>query len=301
MSNEYGNITYADTSRREDLTDLIANITPVDTPFTSGMPSKKATGTYHEWQQDTLAARASNAQIEGLGPTYQLITNPSRVGNATQIIKKDGYVSETNRAVDHAGFTDKLAYEMTKKSKEWKNDLEYSAILSTIGTGASGTARTMKGALSFITSVSTALQSASLSETIYNDLLQISWGYGGGIDEVYVGGWLKRKISNFTAGSTKNIESKDRRLVNAVDVYESDYGIQKIFLSRELNSTGASTAKILMVDSKYWALAYLRNPKQSIVPYNGGDYTAFTIIGEVTIECQAQDANAQATGLHNSA
>jgi hypothetical protein len=236
-----------------------------------------------------------------LGLTFQELTAPTRDYNVTQIIRKDGMVSDTQRAINHAGFNDTLAYQVAKRTKEWKNDLEFNIIKATVVTGQSGTARSMRGALAFITSISTALSSASLSETIYNDLLEIAWGYGGNIDEVYVGGFLKRKISDFTSGATKNVNSSDKRLINTVDVYESDFGLQKIFLCRDLNSTGASTASMMMIDSKHWALAYLRQPKYSLLPDDGGDRTRFKIIGEVTLECLAQDANAKATGLANNA
>jgi len=300
MSNEFGQVSYQDLSRREDLLDIITNISPKDTPFTSGLPVKAATNTLHEWINDSLADRASNAQIEGLGPTFQLTTDVTRLYNVTQIIRKDGMVSDTQRAIDHAGYNDAMAYQVSKKTIEWKNDLEYNVINSTVVTGQSGTARAMIGALAFITSINTGLSSATLSETIYNDLLELAWKNGGNIDEVYVGGWLKRKISGFTAGAQKNVNITDKRLVNSVDVYESDFGIQKIFLCRDLNSSGSSTAAMMMIDSQYWALAYLRNPKYTAVPDDGGDRSRFKIIGEVTLECRAQNANAKVTGIANN-
>ena len=301
MANEFGLISYGDASRREDLIDLIANISPTDTPFTSGLPVKSAKNTLHEWMKDSLASRASNAQIEGLGATFQALTVPSRVVNCTQIIRKDGMISGTQEAIDHAGYNDAMAYQVSKNMKEWKNDLEYNTILSTIDTGQSGGARSMKGMVSFISSIATALSSAALSETIYNDLVELAWAAGGNVDEVYVGGFLKRKISDFTAGATKNVDAGDKRLVRAVDVYESDFGVQKIFLCRELNCTGASTATMCLVDSTHWALAYLRKPKYSALPDDGGDRSRFKIIGEVTLEAGNEGANAKATGLANNA
>lgn len=301
MANEYGLISYGDASRKEDLIDIIGNISPTDTPFSSGLPVKEAKNTLHEWLTDSLASRASNAQVEGEVATFQALTTPTRVVNVTQIIRKDGMVSDTQKEIDHAGFNDVMAYQVSKKTKEWKNDLEYNAILSTINTGASGTARAMKGMLSFISTNTSAMSSAALSETIYNDLLEVCWNAGGNPDEVYVGGWLKRKISDFTAGSTKNVNAADKRLVRSVDVYESDFGMQKIFLCRELNSTGASTATMALIDSQYWALAYLRKPKYTALPDDGGDRSRFKIIGEVTLECHAEAANGKITGLANNA
>jgi hypothetical protein len=301
MANEFGNISTGDQSRREDLLDVITNISPIDTPFTSGLKiASDAKNTLHEWLTDTLDSRGSNKWIEGHGATIALLTNPSRETNVTQIIRKDGGVSETQRAIDHAGFADRLAYAAMLKTKAWKNDLEYNVILSTLDTGASGVARAMTGAIAFITSIATGLSSMTLSETIYNSITEIAWGYGGNIDEVYVGGWLKRKISGFTAGSTKNVDSSDKRLTNSIDVYENDFGVHKIFLCRDLNSTGASCASMMMIDSQHWALAYLRKPKYKEVASDGSDIAKFNIIGEVTLECKAQNANAVVSGIANN-
>ena len=49
MANEFGLISYGDTSRLEDVLDLVTNISPKDTPFTTGLPVKKATNTLHEF------------------------------------------------------------------------------------------------------------------------------------------------------------------------------------------------------------------------------------------------------------
>jgi hypothetical protein len=302
MANEFGLISYGDASRREDLIDIIGNISPTDTPFVTGLPVKEAKNTLHEWLTDTLSPRAGNAQPEGAQPTIlNTLANPTRVVNITQIIRKDGMVSGTQEEITHAGFNDLMAYQVAKQTKEWKNDLEYASILSTIASGASGTARTMKGMLSFITTNATAMASGTaLSETIYNDMLMLAWNAGGSPDEVYVGGSLKRKISDFTAGSTKNVNAADKRLVRAIDVYESDFGMQKIMLCRELNASGAATATMAMLDSQYWALAYLRKPKYQALPDDGGDRSRFKIIGEQTLECHAEAANAKVSGLANS-
>ena len=41
---------------REDLADVIYNISPTDTPFQSSVGRTKATAVYHEWQTDALEA-----------------------------------------------------------------------------------------------------------------------------------------------------------------------------------------------------------------------------------------------------
>lgn len=63
-------VTYQAAGNREDLSDMIYRIDPVDTPFMSGAEKEKATAVNHEWQTQALAApSAANAQLEGDDPT----------------------------------------------------------------------------------------------------------------------------------------------------------------------------------------------------------------------------------------
>ncbi len=58
--------TYTAIGQREDLSDVIYNISPTDTPFMSSIGKTKATAILHEWQTDSLAAASlSNAAVEG--------------------------------------------------------------------------------------------------------------------------------------------------------------------------------------------------------------------------------------------
>ena len=57
--------TYNTTGIREDLADIIYNISPTETPFMSGVGKNKATNTSHQWQTDSLGAVAANAKAEG--------------------------------------------------------------------------------------------------------------------------------------------------------------------------------------------------------------------------------------------
>ena len=50
---------------REDLQDIIYDISPEETPFYTKSAKAKATNTLHEWQTDALRSSADNAHIEG--------------------------------------------------------------------------------------------------------------------------------------------------------------------------------------------------------------------------------------------
>jgi len=243
-------MTYDDGNRLEDVEKLVYQMSPTDTPFTSGMARSRATNTYHEWPEDTLAARADNAVIEGAAFSYGAVTGPSRVFNVTQIFEKLYQVSSTERWVKGAGVNDMYAYQETKALLEINNDVEHAFLRGSRATGNASTARRLAGAINFITTNATTVASGTtLTESFFNGLQELCWDQGGEVDEVYVAARLKRVISSYTANQTKNVAGEDRRLVNAVDVYESDFSVVKIFKSRDIPSTTNSNATCLLVDS----------------------------------------------------
>ncbi len=138
---------------REDLTDVIYDISPTDTPIMSSIGKTKATSVYHEWQTDSLAAATTaNALVEGASATEASITPTTRLGNYTQIVGKTVMVSGTLLASDLAGRKSEMAYQLAKASAEIKRDIE--TIITANQAQAAGTsgsvARKMSSLLSFI-------------------------------------------------------------------------------------------------------------------------------------------------------
>src|SRR3954454_10474111 len=122
-------VTYQAVGNREDLSDMIYRIDPVDTPFMSGIDKEKATAVNHEWQTQALAAASTaNAQLEGDDPTMVATTPTVRLGNLCQISYKMAQVSGTQQAVDHAGRDNELAYQEMLKGLELKRDIESTLI-----------------------------------------------------------------------------------------------------------------------------------------------------------------------------
>lgn len=175
-------------------------------------------------QTDTLASAASNKVVEGTDVDAPSLSPTTRVGNYTQILRKAWRVSDTQEAIDKAGRDSENSYQMAKKMKELARDIEYALVNGSEASGATGTAREMKGVLNFIsTNVETGSGTGDedLTEEMYNDLLETIWEAGGNPDVTYASGPQKRKISNFSANSTRNIGAESNRLVASVDVYES--------------------------------------------------------------------------------
>lgn len=284
--------TYTNTTMKDDLSKVITNITPDKTPFISTIKNNKAINTYHEWQTDSLSTPTdnSNAHVEGADFSEDTMTMPSRSGGYSQIFKKQIKVSGTMKAVQTIGMKDAYTYQVTKKSKELALGIEYAAINGTGASGASGTAREMKGALAHITTTvaSASASGTSLTETIFNDWLEDIWDQGGDVDRIFCTGTLKRTISGFTADSVKSVDAKDKRLIAAVDVYEGDFGMHKIMAHRLLPA-----GYMMALQMDLWAIAWLRNTKHEALA-KSGDSVRGQIVAEAALEALQEAGNGKA-------
>lgn len=294
-----GLITHMDTTRPEDVVDLVTNVDYKSTPFFSGLEESTATNTLHEWLVDNYDASADNATVESSDATIVDLTQPTRSTNVVQMFRKVVTVSDTERAVSHYGTGDPYTYQLRKKMVEMARDVEKALIAGTRASGASGTARRLDGAIAAISTNATARASGtSLSETEFNDIVAgvFDNGTDENVDEIYTGSYLKRAISGYTANSTKNVEAEDKRLVNAVDIYISDFGVHKLFISREVPSA-AGAAAVLAVDSDKWRVAYLQGRRPQHVPLSKtGSSTKGMLEGELTLESLNEQSSAYRSG-----
>ena len=293
---------YDDGNRLEDVMRAVVQLSPTDTPFTSGIAKTKAINVDHQWPEDTLASRGDNAAVEGSSYSFGTVTAPSRIRNFTQIFQKLFHVSSTERWVKGAGVDDMYQYQKQKALLEIANDVEHAFIRGSRASGNASTARRMAGMLNYITTNATAVASGTkLTESFFGGMGEDCYAQGGRPDEVYVGARLKRIISGFTAGATKNIASEDKRLVLAVDVYDSDFGLMKVFLARDM-LTGAVANAIAVVENRKFKMA-VGEPIHVLAPEDVAQDTHGTkgvVRGELTLEVLGERHNAKATGLSNT-
>ena len=286
---------YEAVGEREDLMDLITMISPVDTPMFSGFAKGTAAGTYVEWQTDELASAAANAQVEGADYTFPTLSATTRLGNYTQIFNKPFQVSNTLDVVSKAGRDKEYAYQMEKKMKEMARDIEYALVNNASAvSGTSGAARQMKGVLAWITTnVETGSGSGNeaLTESMFNDALETISAAGGNPDTVYANGFQKRAISGFTASNTKNIDASANKIINRVDVYESDFGILEVIYDRAM-----VTSEVAILEKDKWEIRTLRPIAHHEVP-SIGDSKRGVIEGELTLVAKNEKANGKITQL----
>ncbi len=248
--------TYDAIGNREDLSDMIYDISPTQTPFLSGISRESATATNHEWQTDSLAtASASNAVIEGEDATTTAAIASVRLGNYTQISDKVPRVTRTQREVQSAGRGDELDYQIMKSAKELKRDME-SAILANkakaVGSesvarelagieswlatntdlGATGTAPTGDG-----TDARGAGTPRAFAQSQLDGVLANCWDQGGEPDTIMVGSSVKQALSGLVNGGAagaaqRTVDGNAATVNTAIDIYVSDFGSLAVIPNR---------------------------------------------------------------------
>ena len=240
--------TYQARGNREDLTDAIYNIAPTDTPFMSNIGRSNAKAVLHEWQVDTLAdPDENNAYAEGDDATDDVVTPTDRIGNYNQISRKTARVSGTQEAVDKAGRKAEMAYQMAKKAKEMKRDMER---MSLANRGASpgspssprrtaglpawlksntnfGTGGADPGYTSVPTTARTDGAQRVFTEALLKDGIQQAWVEGADPSIVMLGAFNKQQASTFAGIATKTSVQTGAKLaaiIGAADIYVSDFG-----------------------------------------------------------------------------
>lgn len=276
---------------REDLTDQIVMISPTQTPFLSEICSKEsASATFHEWQTDVLAAAADNAFIEGEDVTIQAPAYTKRVGNQLQISSKAIITTGTLEAVSKAGRDQEMAMQLAKKAKELKRDMEtgltqngaravgstaaprHSAGLENwfqtngiVGAndliGATGAHCANTGGTPNPGATRTDGTQRALNEAQLRIAVKYAWDQGGEPGIIMCGGAQKQSLSALSgavgAGRPMTQGAESRRWTQAVDVYESDFGVHRVIPNRFQRNRS-----LFVLTEDLWAVAYLRGFSQ---------------------------------------
>lgn len=288
--------SYDIVGKKEDVEDIIYDISPTDTPFLSSIGTGKASATVHQWQQDKLAAVTANAAVEGAAAGTADNAPVTSIKSAnTQIFKKVIEVSGTARAVGLYGRADELARLIAKKGKEMKRDIEHAMVGNNqAGTaGAAATARQLTSAQNQIAvaTTNTAGAARALTETLVLDVLQKVFNAGGNPNQLQVSPNHSLIVAGFAAASGRTRDfGVQKKVVNAVDVYVSPFGEVAVVPNRFLQNTTA-----LVLDTEYWSRAVLR-PMQTVVLAKDGDSDKRMMVTELTLVCE----NDEASGVINT-
>ena len=288
--------TYDAVAIREDLSDVIYDISPTDTPFMSSIAGKgSVSNTLFEWQTDALAAAViNNYHVEGADAGTAATTVTTRITNQTQISKKVVEVSGSHEAVNNAGKKSELAHQLAKASKEIKRDMEGSLLANNAAAaGNASTARETRGAAHFITTnVTDAGSSGSHAAIVEADVTAVAestWTQGGEPSTILCGAVNKKIITTFAgrAEATRSVVDDNNTVYNAVDVYVSDFGTFNIMLDRFCDQD-----VVYFLDHDMWSVDYLRD-FQTVDIARAGDGEKKMLVVEYGLRCGNEKANGQ--------
>jgi hypothetical protein len=250
--------TFSMVGVREQLSDVIMNIAPMDTPFTSVCKKGAIDSRAPEWLRDTLRKpNPSNAQVEGADAVNNAPIAPDRIQNVVQLFDETVQVSSTAQAVKAAGRSDELNYQVAKAGKSLKRDMEMrfssnypsvqgnsatagqcagfeAYIVTNASRGAGGASGGYNSGTKVISSATDGTGRA-FTETLLKMNIQQCWNNGGEIDLVMMPGSIKQKASTFGGIVTQyrdNSGIKEATILGAAAVYISDFGEHRLVPNR---------------------------------------------------------------------
>lgn len=276
--------TYDQIGIREDLSDSVWDVSPEEVPFSSNCKKVSVDNTYFEWQTDSLAAVSADTAVEGDDATFAAASPTTRVGNYTEIIEKTAITSGTLEATDRAGRGKEMAYQVAKRVKEIKRDFEhhlvglnqaqvagnattarktasYSAFAaSNTDFGATGANPTGDG-----TDAATDGTQRPFTETELSAVIDACWLSGGNPTVIMANAFNKRALNGFSGHADQvRHDAADKSVINAVSVYESDYGVMQVVPNRFLRARD-----VLVMEKDYWAIAILRGMQNTPIAKTG--------------------------------
>lgn len=291
---------------REDLSDMIYDISPKKTPLMSSIGRGKAKNTLHEWQVDALASPdTTNQKPEGNEAAFAVPTATVRLGNYCQISDKTAMVSGTVDAVDKAGRKSEMARNMARRFTELKRDIESMLFANIAASGAdprksAGLPAWLKSNVDFgatgVNPVYTTLPNVArtdgtqraITKAMLDNVIQLAWSKGGEPDYISVGAFNKTKVSAFVgiADQVYNINSaKPGTIIATADVYVSDFGTLHVHANRFQRSRDA-----WVLDRAGLSVDYLRGFKTSVLAKTG-DAEKRLINAEYTLKVENEDAH----------
>jgi len=313
--------TYSAIGNREDLANIIYDISPMDTPFLSQAAKSRASAVYHEWQTDALEAAGANRKIEGDDATAATFVATTRVGNYCQISSKTISVSGTQRAVNPAGRADELSYQLAKRGREIKRDMEFALTRNQASSaGGTGTARSLASLESWLATNKTSVGTGTAQTTpgfssgtvaaptdstvqgtftraALNDVIQKCWTEGGDPKIIMTGPFNKTIASGFSNIATlyKNVApGQQGEILAGADLYVSDFGQHQIVPNRFQRDR-----TVLVLDMEYLGVATLRD-METMPLAKTGDADRTQLLTEFTLVVKNEKASGKVTDCTTS-
>jgi len=294
---------------REELSDVVSRITPEDTPIYTMISKGSCVSVHPEWETDELAAPIENIRAEGEEYTFNAITPPERLGNYTQIMRKDWIISNTQEVVDEAGRIQKRKYQKLKKGVELRKDLELAIVTNNASVG--GATREFGGLPTWIetnvnrggggtnggfnqgTGLTVAAGNGSqraFTKVILDDVMQQGYNSGANFASVVVSPYVKSVFVTFM--SDNNVapfryavsNGDSNSIIANADIYEGPFGKVMIKPNRVMATSGGVARNAFFIDTDMLSFLWLRKIQEDKGLAKTGDADKGVIIGEGTLK-----------------
>lgn len=299
--------SYDSVGIREDLSDMIYDVSPEETPFYTMCKKTKATQAYHEHQTDALRASGDNAHIEGDDTVAEARTATTRLGNYCQIFKNAVVIPDSDETTTKAGRAKEMGYQSLKIAKEQKLDIERALFLNQARVaGDSLTARKLAGLPAWLYT-NTVFESGNsgadptgdgtdartddgtpvaFSQTRFDTAAQAAWESGGRINKVLLSAFQMNVALGFTGNNNQRNTTSASKVSNDLSVYVTPWGTVEFVMCRENRSRD-----VFLLQSDKWAVAVKRGTKNTALGKTG-DNTKRQIVTELTLEACNEKASA---------
>lgn len=290
---------------REELSDVVSRITPEDTPIYSMIEKVSFKSVHPEWEVDALAAPAANIRLEGAEYTFGQTLPPSRLGTFTQIMAKDGIISETQDVVDEAGNVQKVKYQKLKKGVELRRDAEFAIVdtnatvggatrefgslntwlTTNVSRGVNGTNGGYNSGTGLTVAPTNGTQRA-FTKAILDSVMQSGYVNGANFRHVFVSPYVKSVFVTFM--SDANVAAfryaassgTNNSIVANADVYEGPFGKVMIHPNRVMAGAAGLARNAFLIDPEFIQFGWLRKIKEDKEVAKTGDAKKFVLIGE---------------------
>ncbi|MFI4971140.1 MAG: DUF5309 family protein [Hyphomicrobiales bacterium] len=280
--------TYQEVGIKESVSDVITNLSPRKTPFQSAIGDEKVTQPLFQWQEDSLRAPAANAQVEGADASFITVVPTTMRNNYTQIFTESVQVSDRADVVATYGRKREFAYQMAKSAAAVKRDREIALVNlnQAKSAGNATTASTMAGVQAQLDASSVVYSGASdgtkpLTEALLVSALQAAYTNGAEPNRIQVTPSNSVVLAGFAsaAGRYRTLTGSDaKKIVNAVNLYVSPFGEQKVEINRWLR-----TKNTFVFEPDQWTNVTLR-PWERKNLAKTGDSTKAMLLGEFSLK-----------------
>lgn len=318
--------TFVSTSakgNRETLSNLVSRIDPEETPIYSLIGKTSFTGTHPEWETDSLTPPGDNVVPEGDDYTFGETTPAVRVGNYTQIMRKEGIISGTQDAADNAGSVEQVRYQKLKKGVELRRDVEYSIVsanasvagatrksgslsswlTSNVSRGSGGSNGGYNSGTNLTVAPTNGTQRA-FTKTIMDNVMQQAAVNGAKIKHVVGSHYVKSVFVTFmsdtnVASFRYAAEGKGKNeIVATADIYAGPFG--RVYVHENYVQSGAAglARNAFFLDPEMMEWGWYRPIAEDKDVAKTGDAKKFVLLGEGALKVKNEKGLGVAADLY---